>query len=255
MRIVGIAIAVLAAALACGPLAAGSSRAQPAVLALTPADTVACAAGGVLTGLAWLAPDTLAMLVVEPAPGREAERRGATLVVQDGAGGIARQADVGGLLDRGLAFDGASLWSCGDDRQGNSFLYGLDPRTLQVSVVYDLPGHRPCGVCFDGQDLWVADRDRGCLDRVDRSTGKVTRTVYGPGFSPCGLAWDGRDMWLTDGGTGRLYRLAGPRLEPVAVVGPEAFHQRGVDVPLGHDGRFLWFVPAGGGVAIRAEIQ
>lgn len=222
-----------------------------AVLAAATGDTLLLPCQGKLTGIAWIGPDTLAFLedVADSVSG--SGRREVRLVLQDRSGRILVEEDFTGVLDRTLAYDGKFLWSCGDVADGSSLIYKLRVDDLQVEGAFDLPGHRPAGMCFDGSDLWVSDRDSGRLDRFDPGTEAVTRTVVPPGFSPCGLAWDGGSLWLADSGTGLLYKLSGSRKSWIATVSPEAFLHRGEDILLVHDGFSLRYVPEGKQLAIR----
>ncbi len=170
---------------------------------------------GNVTGMAWMGPDTLAVLTDIPDTLSQSGDREVVLVLRDRAGEVLRREDFTGVLDRTLAWDGEFLWSCGDARDGTSILYQIEPDTLRVEEAFDTPGHRPVGMCWDGRFLWLTDRDSGRVDRFDPEVKEITRSVVTPGYSPFGLAWDGLYMWVTDSGTGRLYRLAGspPELE------------------------------------------
>lgn len=223
------------------------------VLALARVDSVAIAASGRVSGVAWLAADTLAVLVV--ADGVAGAAVTTRLVLQDRRGRVLRSEDVTGVLDRGLAWDGRVLWSAGDAGGGASRLFRLEPALLSVVASYPTPGHRPGGVCHDGRFIWLVDRDSGRLERFDPSLLEMTRSTAAPAFSPAGLAWDGRHLWLTDVGTGRLYRLSGSRRAWSGTVAAEDFHFRGRAVHLTHDGQDLWFVPEDGRWLVRARIS
>jgi len=180
------------------------------------------------------------------------------LIVQGPGGRVLHDEDFTGILDRGLGWDGRTLWACGDAADGSSILYSIaaDSTGALVTVdAYTAPGHRPTALAWDGTYLWLTDRDSGRIDRFDPAIEEFTRFVVAPGFSPCGLAWDGAAMWLTDAGTGRLYRLVGGRLHCNGVVDPVSFMFRGVGVLLLHDGRNLWYLPEDEEVAIRADFQ
>jgi hypothetical protein len=162
------------------------------------------------------------------------------------------------VLDRGLGWDGESLWSCGDAADGSAILYAIRPDSLGVLVTmdaYTAPGHRPTAIAWDGTYLWLSDRDSGRIDRFDPEAEDFTRYVVAPAFSPCGLAWDGSAMWVTDAGTGRLYRLVGGRLRCNGIVDALSFLHRDQDVLLLHDGRNLWYLVDGEHVAIRIDFQ
>ncbi|MFO7655353.1 MAG: hypothetical protein R6X25_16250 [Candidatus Krumholzibacteriia bacterium] len=221
----------------------------PTAITIVPVDSLPLPPGEV-TGLAWRGPDTLAVLVKAPAGAGER----IMLSLHDRAGALLQKVDVTGTAGRGLAYDGTSFWVAGDDAEGGSHVVRIDADTLEVEDTYPLRGHRPMALTWDGSSVWVSDRDSGRLDRVDPTTGDITRSVLSPGFSPCGVAWDGRAMWVTDSATGLLYRLTGPRREWSATVTADAFFHRGEDVLLLHDGNWLWYVRPGSSWAIRARI-
>ncbi len=237
----------------CGPVRAAEDEGPQTVLALARLDSVAIAAPGRVAGVAWLGSDTLAVLVV--APEGEGAPPPTRLVLQDRRGRVLRSEDVTGVLDRGLAWDGASLWGAGDAGGGASRLLRLEPARLTVAASYPTPGHRPAGICHDGRFVWLVDRDSGRLERFDPSLLEVTRSTPAPAFSPTGLAWDGRHLWLADAGTGRLYRLSGSRRAWSGTVAAAQFAYRGRAVHLTHDGRDLWFVPEDSRWLVRARIS
>lgn len=223
-------------------------------LSLVRLDSLAIAAPGRVTGLAWMGSDTLATLVIEaeePAAGRPRAR----LVLQSRAGAVLRSEDVTGVLDRALAWDGQSLWSCGDADDGGARLYQLEPRLLTVRASYTLPGHRPSGLCYDGRFLWLTDRDSGRLERFDPTVNEITRSTPTPAFSPCGLAWDGSHLWVADIGTGRLYRLSGSRRAWSGTVEAGGFLWRGRPVHLAQDRGDLWYLPEGSRWLVRVRIS
>jgi streptogramin lyase len=193
-----------------------------------------------ITGLTWAGEDTLALLVAEVDSLALEAPECVFLVVGDTTGTVFWQEDFTGVLARGLTWDGEFFWSTGDDAEGGSLLYKIKADTVGIEEVHPAPGHRPMAMAFDGRWIWVSDRDRGTIDRVDPETGAVTRTAYPPGFSPVGLAWDGQAMWSTDAGTGRLGRLRGGRLDRQALVAADDWYLRDADALLAHDGRSLW---------------
>ncbi len=237
---------------------AGNARAQEpnpdAAIGLARVDSVAVAVAGRVTGLAWLGPDTLAVLVVREAAATRDAGPEATLLVQDRRGAVARSADVTGVLGRGLAWDGRSLWSCGEAPAGGSRLYRLEPRQLTVIASYPVAGHRPTGICCDGRFVWLTDRDAARLERFDTELGEITRSAPTPAFSPGGLAWDGLHLWLADIGTGRLYRLSGPSRAWSGTVDAGDFLWRGQVVQLAFNGRDLWYLVEGRAHAVRVRL-
>ncbi len=213
-------------------------------LRATLADSLHLATGHI-TGLTWAGADTLALLVTQPDSAAGHSRQPVMLVVRSVAGSIHWQADFTAVLARGLAWDGEFFYSCGDDREGGSLLYKIDPREAAVVAAYPTPGHRPMALAFDGRWLWLTDRDLARIDRLDPVNGELTRSVAAPGFSPGGLAWDGRSFWVTDAGTGLLTRLRGARLQQRDAVAADDWFARGRDTLLAHDGRYLWLLPEG----------
>lgn len=221
-------------------------------------DTLALPSGGRITGVTWLGPDTLAVLLDIADTLSTSGEREMHLVFQDTAGVVFRDEDFSGVLARGLAWDGEFIWSCGDADDGSSILYkvGLDTLDVwQVAEAYDTPGHRPSDMCFDGRFVWITDRDSGRIDRFDPEIEEITRSALTPGFSPFGVAWDGQQVWVTDAGTGLMYRLSGSRRTWSATVAPESFMHRGEDVLLFAAGPYFWYVPDGRNIAVGIRFQ
>ena len=225
------------------------------VLSFTPLDSLMLPTEGKVTGLTWMGTDTLVILADVPDTLTESGDREVRLVFQDSTGTVFKVEDFSGVLNRGLAWNGEFLWSCGDADDGSSILYKIKADTVRVEEAFNTSGHRPGGICWDGRFLWITDRDSGRIDRFDPEVNEITRSVVTPGFSPFGLAWDGLHMWVTDSGSGRLYRLAGSRRRWNATVDAESFMFRGRDVLLLHDGKSFWIVPDGQNLAIRIRFD
>jgi streptogramin lyase len=210
---------------------------------------------GRVTGMAWMGPDTLALLVELPQLWEEWKPNRVVLTYQNRHGEILRQVDFTGTLRRGLAYDGSFLWSCGQDEDGGGVVFEIDPDTCNVERSFPTPGHAPSGLCWDGNYVWITDRDSRRIDRLDTATGEVLRSVLAPAFTPYGLAHDGEHLWVTDSGTGRLYRLSGHRHRWSATADLESFLLRGRDVLLLHDGASFWYLPVGDAQAVRVVFQ
>jgi sugar lactone lactonase YvrE len=221
-------------------LAAGIGAASAQQLFCAVADSLPLPDGEV-RGLAWVDGRRLAVLSAISDSQTPSGARSVTLIFIDRSGAPLRRQDFTGTLARGLAFDGEFFWSCGDERDGGSLLYKIDGDTLNVEESFPTPGHHPCGVAWDGESVWVVDRDTGRLDRFDPDKGDVTRSILTPGFSPYGLAHDGRFAWVADSGTGRLYRLAGARGKWDGTVDADAFSFRGRDLVMTYSNGFMWF--------------
>jgi hypothetical protein len=236
---------VLAALAAAAPAALAQGDAPATVLHFTEVDSLLAPGQGAIAGLAWIGPDTLAVLDDVPDSLSASGQRETWLVLMDRTGAELRREDFSGVLRRGLAWDGEFLYGCGDADDGSSIIYRIEPDTMSVDGAFNTAGHKPTGMCFDGRFVWITDRDSGRVDRFDPEVDEITRSALTPGFTPCGLAWDGRNMWVSDSGTGSLYRLSGSRRTWSATVSPDAFMHRGRDVLLAHDGVHLWYLLAG----------
>jgi len=210
---------------------------------------------GEIRGMAWVGSDRLAVLTAVSQLNSEQDSDQVLLVLQDRSGVVKRQRDVTGILARGLVFDGEYLWGCGDEHQGASVLCKIIPGSWDIEEAYAAPGHHPYDVAFDGEFIWVTDRDSGRMDRFEREKGDVTRSVITPAFSPCGLTYDGRYFWISDSGTGRLYRLAGERAQLSGTVDSTFFAWRGSDVILAFDGRSIWYAIVGEGQAHKIRLH
>jgi hypothetical protein len=238
-----------------GTALAADKEAPELTLSFTTLDTMALGDVGLIAGITWMGPDTLVVLEDIPDSVSESGDREVRMVFRNTEGVILRMEDFSGVLDRGLAWDGEFLYSCGDADDGSSILYQIQVDTLQVEEAFDAPGHRPSAMCFDGRYVWVTDRDAGRVDRFDPKAGAITRSAVTPGFSPFGVAWDGRNMWVTDSGTGRLYRLSGSRRNWSATVDTESYLFRGQDVLLLHDERTFWYVLPRERVAVKLRFD
>jgi len=219
------------------------------------ADTMMLPAGGSIVGLAWQGPDTLIVLQDISAEEAVSGSREVRMIFQDRDGRILRTEDYSGVLDRGLAWDGTSIWSCGDSDDGMSMIYQIEPDTLHVVESFMAAGHRPSSMAFDGRHVWITDRDAGRVDRLDVEIGEITRSAVTPGYSPFGLAWGGTHLWVTDSGTGKMYRLRGTRSTWSGTVDAALVMYRGQDVRLLGDVGGLWFVPPGENFMVRARFQ
>jgi DNA-binding beta-propeller fold protein YncE len=244
---------VVLAALGCLATAAGAQTSPPQ-LTLTVVDSLPLPPGRA-QGLAWIGADTLAVLLDVPDSLSATGRRETLLSFLDRRGEVMGTANFTGSLARGLAYDGTSFWSCGDEQDGGSLIYRIAADTLAITDAFPTAGHHPCGLSWDGEFVWVTDRDSGRLDRFDRDTEGVTRSILTPGFSPCGVAHLAGFIWVCDSGTGRLYRLRGARGQWTGTVGSDFFAFRGRDVLLASDGYSLWFAPVGAASVYRAQLE
>jgi hypothetical protein len=68
----------------------------------------------------------------------------------------------------------------------------------EVEKSIPTPGNYPTGLCFDGNNLWIADRETDKLYYINPENGKVIRSIESPAYWPMGLAWDGQYLWNAD---------------------------------------------------------
>lgn len=235
-------------------LAVGAPAQPPAdTLRFSVADTFVIT-DQTLRGFAWIGEDTTLALVADLDTTPGAAPLSTTLVWSGRDGEVLREFDVSGVLSRGLAYDGEWIWGIADaDAEAGARLVQLEPDTLYVEETYPLPGHRPQDLCWDGQSLWMVDRDRGRLDRFDLESEDVTRSMPTPGFSPCGVAHDGSFLWVTDFGTGRMDRLSRGGSTWNGTVAVDSYFRRGEVISLLWGRGSLWLFPADSGYILRLQ--
>ena len=74
----------------------------------------------------------------------------------------------------------------------------LSAYTGEINSSFNTPGNYPTGLCFDGTNIWLADRGTDKLYCLNAETGKVIRELESPAYWPMGLAWDGEYLWNAD---------------------------------------------------------
>ncbi len=68
----------------------------------------------------------------------------------------------------------------------------------EVIKSFKTPGNYPTGLCFDGENLWLADRGTDKIYCLNPETGEIIRQIESPAYWPMGLAWDGEYLWNAD---------------------------------------------------------
>lgn len=68
----------------------------------------------------------------------------------------------------------------------------------EVIKSFATPGKYSTGLCFDGTNLWLADRETDKIYCISPETGSVIREIESPAYWPMGLAWDGEFLWNAD---------------------------------------------------------
>ncbi|MDH5695860.1 MAG: right-handed parallel beta-helix repeat-containing protein [Dehalococcoidia bacterium] len=139
--------------------------------------------------------------------------------------------------DRGLAFDGKSLWV-------NDFsalkVFEIDPETGRILSSFKIPemGSGSSGIAWDGQYLYLVDwlkRDQpgAPLYKVDRQ-GNLIDIIELEEAGGASITFDGQYFWISPAGRGiRKFDKRGNLVGEIyaAAFGGEA---------IAHDGKYLW---------------
>ena len=97
----------------------------------------------------------------------------------------------------------------------------------EVIKFFNTPGSYPTGLCYDGKNLWLADRGTDKIYYLNPETGTLIRQIESPAYWPMGLAWDGKYLWNADyrGRTdksedldGMIFKIDPPDLEPIEIL-------------------------------------
>jgi len=67
-------------------------------------------------------------------------------------------------------------------------------------------GREPMDVCFDGKDIWVANRRDNTVTRLDSGDGSLVGT-YPVGMDPVAMAFDGTFVWVVNYDSDDVVRL------------------------------------------------
>jgi hypothetical protein len=98
-----------------------------------------------------------------------------------------------GFFPRGIAFDGARVWTANEGvlQPGSVSIVTLNP----VSVTTIATGFiAPYGMLYDGSNIWVTDSGDSTLKKLDAS-GNILQTVS-VGNEPRFPAFDGTNIWV-----------------------------------------------------------
>jgi hypothetical protein len=109
------------------------------------------------------------------------------------AGVVTTVASNLGVNSRGIAFDGARIWTANN---GGSVSIVTPGATLPWTVTTVTAGFADVeGAVFDGTNIWVTDQNLGLLLKLS-STGSILQTVtLNPG-GPRHPAFDGTNIWV-----------------------------------------------------------
>jgi hypothetical protein len=105
------------------------------------------------------------------------------------AGAVTTLTSTLGAFTRGIAFDGARVWTA--NAGGTVSIVTLNP----VSVVTVAAGfNQPIGILYDGANMWVTDQATDKLFKLD-SNGAIIQTVN-VGTEPQFPVFDGTNIWV-----------------------------------------------------------
>ncbi len=79
-----------------------------------------------------------------------------------------------------------------------TFILNIHAQTGKIIKEFKTQGKYPTGICFDGKNIWQADRGTDKIYCINTTTGKVVREIESPAYWPMGLAWDGKYLWNAD---------------------------------------------------------
>jgi hypothetical protein len=137
--------------------------------------------------------------------------------------------------DRGIAFDGHSLW-VNDFTQKKVF--EIDPSTGNISSSFAIPemGSGSSGIAWDGEYLylinWLKLNELYKVDRKGNFVGILTLEGEG-GVS---ITFDGQYFWISPCGPNRLIRKYDRQGKRVGEIYASAFGGEAI----AHDGQYLW---------------
>ena len=117
----------------------------------------------------------------------------------------------------------------------------------EIIKSFDTPSKHPTGLCFDGTNLWVADRGTDKIYCINPETGKIIREIESPAYWPMGLAWDGKYLWNADfrGRTDKSEDLDGMifKIDPKDGTILKTLHSPAISPKgLTWDGKYLWCI-------------
>lgn len=78
-------------------------------------------------------------------------------------------------------------------------------------------GHSPCGLAFDGSNMWVSNYEDNTVTKFRAGDGQSLGT-YNVGPNPCRMAFDGANMWVANLGNGTVSKLRASDGEPQTFI-------------------------------------
>jgi hypothetical protein len=140
-----------------------------------------------------------------------------------------------------LGSDGTHLWLADWGAPGTGRIYKVDPATGDTLYSVPSPDAWPCGVAWDGTNLWVTGYLK--VRKLDPLTGDVLDDIsVAYSQKSGGLAWDGENFYHSSSGTahgadGRIHKYAADGTHLGAFDSP---HGNPDLSGLAFDGEHLW---------------
>jgi glutamine cyclotransferase len=104
------------------------------------------------------------------------------------------------------------------------------------------PSSWPCGLAWDGTDLWLTDNESDSLYRL--SMEGVVEAVFplpDSARSPAGMTWIGDNLWMVDENTARLFELDTATMQPLKTFRlPDSIYPDAASWGVAWDGAHLW---------------
>jgi hypothetical protein len=110
------------------------------------------------------------------------------------AGAVTTLTSSLGDFPRGIAFDGARIWTA--NLGGSISIVTLNPLSVSTATAGI---SALCGILYDGSNMWVTDAFAGKLFKLD-STGAIIQTVT-VGNAPLFPVFDGTNIWVPNNGS------------------------------------------------------
>ncbi|MCD6346637.1 MAG: hypothetical protein J7L96_04375 [Bacteroidales bacterium] len=123
----------------------------------------------------------------------------------------------------------------------------MQAQTGKIIKEFETQGKYPTGICFDGKNIWQADRETDKIYCINPETGALIREIESPAYWPMGLTWDGKYLWNADyrGRTDKSEDLDGMifKIDPINGTILKTLHAPS-NSPKGltYDGEYLWLV-------------
>jgi len=109
---------------------------------------------------------------------------------------------------KGLAFDGAKIWSTNSPCNACGGTYGLSFLTVGTTIPWDRTDvttgfSHPFGIIYDGSHIWVTDQGDNHIKKVNKANGTVIQSIA-VGTNPGHPVFDGINIWVPNTGSDNI---------------------------------------------------